>query len=76
MNIEIIIKDLTLDELIDADEAFFSGTASEITPIVSLDDKKINNGEIGEITTQLKNIYMDIVLAKSDSHLPWLTFIK
>ena len=76
LNIEIIIKDLTLDELIDADEAFFSGTASEITPIVSLDDKKINNGKIGEITTQLKNIYMDIVLAKSDSHLPWLTFIK
>ena len=33
LNIEIIIKDLTLDELIDADEAFFSGTASEITPI-------------------------------------------
>ena len=76
LNIEIIVKDLTLDELIDADEAFFSGTASEITPIVSLDGKKINSGEIGVITNQLKSLYMNIVLAKSDSHLPWLTFIK
>ena len=76
LNIDIIVKDLAIDELIDADEAFFTGTASEVTPIVSLDDKKINNGSIGEITALLKNLYIDIILAKSDSHLSWLTFIK
>ena len=76
LNIEIIIKDLSLDDLVDADEAFFTGTASEVTPIVSFDRKKINDGKIGEITAQLKNIYMDIVLAESDSHLSWLTFLK
>ena len=76
IGVEIIIKDLSLDELIDADEAFFTGTASEVTPIVSLDDKKINSGEIGEITRQLKQLYMDIILGKSEKHLPWLTFIK
>ena len=76
LKIDIIVKDLALDELIDADEAFFTGTASEVTPIVSLDDKKINNGSIGEITALLKNLYIDIILAKSDSHLSWLTFIK
>ena len=76
LGIEIIIKDLTVNELVDADEAFFTGTASEVTPVVSLDDKKINNGHIGEITNQLKQLYMDIVLGKSEKHLPWLTFIK
>ena len=76
LDIEIIIKDLSVDELINADEAFFTGTASEVTPIVSLDDKKINNGKIGEITSQLKKLYMSIVFAKSEPHLSWLTFIK
>ena len=76
IKIEIRIKDLSVDELISADEAFFTGTASEVTPIISLDDKKINNGKIGEITSQLKKLYMDIVFAKSEPHLSWLTFIK
>ena len=43
---------------------------------LSIDDKKINQGQIGEITSRLKQSYMDIVLGKSDSHLSWLTFIK
>ena len=75
-NINVVIKDLTLDEVLDADEVFFTGTASEITPVISIDDKKINNGSIGEVTSSLKQIYMDIVLAKSESHLNWLSFIK
>ena len=76
LKIEVVIKDLKIDELINADEAFFTGTASEVTPIVSLDNKKINTGQIGEITNQLKQLYMDIVLGKSERHIPWLTFIK
>ena len=76
LKIDIIIKDLTVDELFDADEVFFTGTASEITPVISVDDKKINGGCIGEITASLKKLYIDIILAKSDRHLSWLTFIK
>ena len=75
-NIEIVIKDITTDELFEADEAFFTGTASEITPIVSVDDKKIADGQIGPITLKLKELYMNIILGKSNSHLSWLTFIK
>ena len=75
-NINVVIKDLTLDEVLDADEVFFTGTASEITPVIWIDDKKINNGSIGEVTSSLKESYMDIVLAKSESHLNWLSFIK
>ena len=69
-------KTLTKEDIQDADEAFFTGTASEVTPIISLDDRKINNGEIGKITSQLKKLYMAIVFAKSEPHLSWLTFIK
>jgi len=76
LKIDIIIKDLTVDELFDADEVFFTGTASEITPVISVDDKKINGGCIGEITASLKKLYIDIILSKSDRHLSWLTFIK
>ena len=75
-NIEIIIKDLKINDIYDADEVFFTGTASEITPVVSLSDKKIDNGLAGEITLLLKSIYNDIVLAKSDKHLDWLSFIE
>ena len=67
---------MTLDEVLNADEVFFTGTASEITPVISVDDKKINHGAIGEITSSLKQIYMNIVFGKSDSHLNWLSFIK
>ena len=60
----------------DADEIFFTGTASEVTPVISVDDKDIKNGNIGSITSKLKNLYMDIVVGKSDSHKSWLTIVK
>ena len=76
IEVEVIIKDLSIDELISADEAFFTGTASEVTPVVSLDGQKISGGNIGDITNRLKQLYMDIVLGKSQKHFHWLTFIK
>ena len=51
-------------------------TASEVTPVISIDDKKISDGNVGEITSKLKNLYMDIVLGESETHLPWLTFLR
>ena len=74
--INIVIKDLTLDEVVDADEVFFTGTASEITPVISIEDKKIANGSIGEVTAMLKQFYEDIILAKSSSYLHWNSFLK
>ena len=76
LEIPIVIKDITCEDLFSADEIFFTGTASEVTPVISIDDKKINHGKIGDTTSRLKQIYMDIVLGKSESHLSWLTFIK
>ena len=76
LDIPIVIKDITCEDLFDSDEIFFTGTASEVTPVISIDDKEINNGKVGEITSRLKSLYMNIVLGKSEPHLSWLTFIK
>ena len=76
LEIPFEVKDITVDQLMDADEIFFTGTASEVTPVISVDDKDIKNGNIGSITSKLKNLYMDIVVGKSDSHKSWLTIVK
>lgn len=76
IGLEVIIKDISKEELFDADEVFFTGTASEVTPVVSVDKIQINGAKVGKITSRLKSLYMNLVLAKSDSHQSWLTFIK
>ena len=74
MGFKYKIDKITKNDLFEADEVFYCGSASEVTPIISIDDKKISNGNVGEITSKLKTMYMDIVFAKSDTHLSWLTF--
>jgi len=68
--IEVIEKDMKLDEVYSADEAFFSGTAAELTIIDSVDDNKI---PIGPISTKLKQIYMDAVHGKIEKYKEWIT---
>ena len=73
LNIEVLIENLPVEKLYDADEAFFSGTASEVTPICSVDDKAIGSGNPGPITIKLQKIYMDIVRGHSKHYNYWLT---
>jgi branched-chain amino acid aminotransferase len=73
--IEIIEKTMTLDELKDADEAFFTGTAAEVTPIRQIDDKIIGNGKIGPITGKLKTIFTDAIHGKIPEYSDWLTYV-
>ena len=75
IDLEVHIENLSLEKLLNADEAFFSGTASEVTPICSVDDNVIGDGNPGEITMKLQNIYMDIVRGKNSSYEHWLTMI-
>ena len=70
------IKDLSVDDLESADEVFFSGTASEITPISSIDQKNIGTGMPGTITKKIQKIYLDIVNGENSSYYNWLTFIN
>jgi branched-chain amino acid aminotransferase len=63
------------DELYIADEAFFCGTAAEITPIKEVDNRVLGNGEPGEITRTLQQAFFNVVRAKDEKYLHWLYFI-
>jgi len=76
LEIDIQIMDITHEILLNADEAFFTGTASEITPISSVDDSSIGNGKPGEITLKLKNLYLDIIHGKMSQYTHWLSPIQ
>ena len=65
IGIKTNITNLTLEDTLNADEAFFSGTASEVTPIKSIDNELIADGNPGEITLKLRKMYLDIVQAKN-----------
>ncbi|KAF0804715.1 branched-chain amino acid aminotransferase [Alcanivorax xiamenensis] len=67
-------KRLTRDEFYIADEAFFTGTAAEVTPIRELDGRIIGEGKRGPITEQLQAVYFDLVRGKLDEYRDWLTF--
>ncbi len=63
----------TRDELYIADEAFFSGTAAEITPIREVDNRTIGSGKPGPITKELQAAYFDVVHGRESRHADWLT---
>lgn len=66
-------KRLTRDEVYIADEAFFTGTAVEITPIRELDGRMIGRGTRGPLTTRLQSLFFDVVQGRSEAHRHWLT---
>jgi len=68
-------KRFTRDEVYIADEAFFTGTAAEITPIRELDGRKIGIGKRGKITGKLQKIFFDVVKGKNRKYESWLTRI-
>jgi len=75
IGVPIVEKRLTRDEVYIADEAFFTGTAAEVTPIRELDGRTIGSGTRGEITTKLQNLYFDVVHGRRPDHLDWLTVL-
>jgi branched-chain amino acid aminotransferase len=66
---------LSRDQLYLADEAFFTGTAVEVTPVVEVDDRSIGDGKVGEVTKKLQARYFDVVKGRDESHPEWLTFV-
>ena len=72
-NLEVVEKRITRDEVYVADEAFFTGTAAEVTPIREVDDRTIGNGGRGPITERLQTLYFDAVHGRSPEHNDWLT---
>jgi branched-chain amino acid aminotransferase len=66
---------ITRDEVYVADEAFFTGTAAEVTPIREVDDRTIGNGGRGPITEKLQTLYFDQVHGRREDHPEWLTLV-
>jgi len=71
--LELVEKRITRDEVYLADEAFFTGTAAEVTPIRELDNRTIGAGSRGPITEQLQTLYFDQVHGRRNFHGEWLT---
>jgi branched-chain amino acid aminotransferase len=76
LDIEVREERFTRDEVYIADEAFFTGTAAEVTPIRELDGRIIGDGKRGKITKKLQTLFFDIVKGKNKKYISWLTFVK
>jgi branched-chain amino acid aminotransferase len=76
LGIKVVEKRITRDEVYIADEAFFSGTAAEVTPIRELDGRKIGIGKRGPITEKLQTLYFDLVHGRNGGHPEWLALVK
>ncbi|MDP2795442.1 MAG: branched-chain amino acid transaminase [Sulfurisoma sp.] len=72
---KVVAKRLTRDDVYIADEAFFTGTAAEVTPIRELDGRTIGEGRRGPITTKLQSLYFDVVNGKVPARANWLTHV-
>ncbi|MGK0373576.1 MAG: branched-chain amino acid aminotransferase [Arenicella sp.] len=75
MGMEIVEKQITRDEVYTADEAFFTGTAAEVTPINSLDDRIIGDGKRGAVTKEIQTRYFDVVNGRNPDRMDWLTLV-
>ena len=73
--LEIREKRITRDEVYVADEAFFTGTAAEVTPIREVDNRAIGNGGRGPVTERLQTLYFDQVHGRREDHPEWLALV-
>jgi branched-chain amino acid aminotransferase len=71
--IEIVEKRITRDEIYCADEAFFTGTAAEVTPIRELDDRSIGEGQRGPITEKIQACFFEAVSGRAPKYQSWLS---
>lgn len=67
--------DMTKDRLLGADEAFFTGTATEVAPIVEVDGKQIGSGKKGEVTEEIQDIFFEAIRGKEPNYEGWLNYI-
>jgi branched-chain amino acid aminotransferase len=75
LGLELREKRITRDEIYVADEAFFTGTAAEVTPIRELDGRLIGSGTRGPVTEKIQSLYFDCVQGRHTGHSDWLTYL-
>jgi branched-chain amino acid aminotransferase len=71
----VLERDIARSELYTCDEAFFTGTAAEVSPIVSIDRRKIGDGSPGPVTRKMQQVYSDVVCGKDERYRHWLTHV-
>lgn len=75
IGLKVVEKRITRDEVYIADEAFFTGTAAEVTPIREIDGRAIGSGTRGPITERLQTLYFDQVHGRREEHPEWLALV-
>ena len=75
LGLEVRTRRLTRDDIYIADEAFFTGTAAEVTPIRELDNRTIGAGHRGPVTTKIQSLFFEVVGGKVPAHADWLTAV-
>jgi branched-chain amino acid aminotransferase len=75
LGVEVVEQRFTRDELYLADEAFFSGTAAEITPIREVDNRQVGQGRPGPITRKIQDFFFKAVKGEEDRYRSWLTYL-
>lgn len=73
LGIETVERHVKKEELFDADELFFCGTGAQISPIVKVDGKKINDGSVGPVTKKLQDVYFKAARGDNPRYLDWVT---
>lgn len=76
LNYEVIEKDISVSEAKECDEAFFTGTAAEVTPIIQIDDVDISSGTPGDVTKKIQEIYFNLIRGKVPEYSYWLTQVN
>ena len=72
---QTIEREIPRTEIYFADEVFLTGTAAEITPVISIDGKKIGDGKTGKITGKIRTIYSDVTVGKNKKYSKWITAV-
>ena len=72
---QIVEREIPRTEIYFADEVFLTGTAAEISPVISIDGKRVGNGKVGEITENIRKAYSDITMGKNKKYSKWITSV-
>jgi branched-chain amino acid aminotransferase len=72
---KVIQKNITIKNLMSADEIFMTGTAAEVKSVTQVNRSKIGNGKVGSLTKELQSSFMDVAMGKNKKFLSWLKFL-
>ena len=70
---ETVERQVDRSELYIAEEAFFTGTAAHVSPIIEVDERPVGSGEIGKLTKELQRLYFEVIQGKNPKYLDWCT---